>query len=69
MEKEPVLFQTLADYDGRDVVQVYLSAVRAKKQLPSSRCTRVCRELLEKLYGVFGEENVKVVEKSIEKLY
>ncbi len=68
-EKEPQLFQTLASYDGRDVVQIYLSQLRAKKQLPNSRCTHVCPELLEKLYEQFGQENVKVVEKSIEKSF
>ena len=34
----------------------------AKKQLPNSRMTSVCPELLEKLYKKFGSENVKVVQ-------
>ena len=67
MEKEPWLFQTLAAYDGRDGVNIFLSKVRARKRLPGSHSTHVCRELLDKLYREFGEENVKVVEKSIEK--
>lgn len=67
IEKEPWLFQTLAEYDGRDGVNIYLSGERARKRLPNSRSTRVCSELLEKLYDKFGNENVKVVEKSIEK--
>ncbi|MCH5264673.1 MAG: DNA polymerase III subunit alpha [Lachnospiraceae bacterium] len=67
MGKEPWLFQTLAAYDGRDGVNIFLSGIRAKKRLPNSHSTHVCPELLEKLYEKFGAENVKVVEKSIEK--
>jgi len=67
LEKEQWLFGTLAKYDGRDTVNIFLSEVRAKKRLPNSRSTHVCPELLEELYEKFGGENVKVVEKSIEK--
>ncbi len=67
LEKEPWLIQTLAGYDGRDVVNIYLSGARAKKQLPNSCCTKACPELLQKLFDKFGQDNVKVVEKSIEK--
>lgn len=66
-EKEEELFRILSEYDGRDEVMIYLSGDRAKKRLPNSRCTNVSRELLERLYQCFGEDNVKVVEKSIEK--
>ncbi|MCH5251882.1 MAG: DNA polymerase III subunit alpha [Lachnospiraceae bacterium] len=69
VEKEPWLFETLATYDGRDEVNIFLSTVRAKKRLPNSHSTRVCPELLERLYEKFGNENVKVVEKSIEKTF
>ncbi|MBO5485370.1 MAG: DNA polymerase III subunit alpha [Eubacterium sp.] len=67
LEKEPALFQTLAQFDGRDTVNIFLSEVRARKRLPNSRSTKVCPELLQKLYDIFGIDNVKVVEKSIEK--
>ncbi len=67
LTKELVLFDTLAEYDGQDTVIVYLATERAKKQLPNSRMTRVCSELLHKLYKNFGELNVKVVQMSIEK--
>ncbi len=66
-EKEGALFETLSEYDGHDTVIIYLSAERAKKQLPNSRMTRVCPELLKHLYDMFGSENVKVVQSSIEK--
>lgn len=68
-EKEAWLLETLAGYDGKDAVNIFLSSVRAKKRLPNSHTTRVCPELLQKLYDEFGDENVKVVEKSIEKTF
>lgn len=66
-EREDELFRILGNYDGQDTVIVYLAAERAKKQLPNSRTTKVCSELLEELYDAFGNENVKVVQMSIEK--
>lgn len=67
LEKEEILFDVLGQYDGQDTVIIYLSGERAKKQLPNSRMTRVCIELLQKLYEYFGKDNVKVVQMSIEK--
>ena len=64
---EESLFALLGKYDGQDTVIIYLSQERAKKQLPNSRMTKVCPELLEKLYEDMGRENVKVVQMSIEK--
>lgn len=64
---EEHLFAVLGQYDGQDTVIIYLSRERAKKQLPNSRMTKVCPELLEKLYEDVGHENVKVVQMSIEK--
>lgn len=61
-EKEEWLFRVLGMYDGRDSVNIFLSEPRAKKRLPNSRCTGVCKELLTLLYEKFGEENVKVTE-------
>lgn len=67
LAKEQTLIQTLHGYDGRDTVHIFLSGTRAVKHLPASHSTKVCTELLEKLYDEFGSDNVKVVEKSIEK--
>lgn len=64
---EEELFETLGQFDGTDVVMIYLRAEKAKKQLPRSRSTLVGNELIEKLRGKYGVDNVKVVEKSIEK--
>lgn len=66
-QKEERLFEILSGYDGQDTVIVYLAKDRAKKQLPNSRMTGVCPELLQKLYDEFGNENVKIVQMSIEK--
>ncbi len=67
LQTESQLYQILGEYDGQDTVIIYLSQERAKKQLPNSRMTKVCPELLQNLYGIFGEDNVKVVQMSIEK--
>ncbi len=61
-QNEQKLFDVLAEYDGQDTVMIYLSEERAKKQLPNSRMTGVCPELLNRLYDNFGEDNVKVVQ-------
>lgn len=65
--EETWIYQTLADYDGTDEVNIYLSGERARKRLPNSHSTSVCPELLGKFYEKFGKDNVKVVQKSIEK--
>ena len=64
---EENLFSCLSDYDGRDTVIIYLKEEKAKKQLPRSKSVKVEKDLLNRLYDSYGEENVKVVEKSIEK--
>ena len=68
-EAEQTLFAILGNYDGIENVYIYLSKDCARKLLPKSRCTKVCKELLSELYTKFGEDNVKVTEKSIEKKF
>ena len=68
-EAEQTLFAILGNYDGIENVYIYLSKDRARKLLPKRRCTKVCKELLSELYTKFGEDNVKVTEKSIEKKF
>ena len=63
-EAEQTLFAILGNYDGIENVYIYLSKDRARKLLPKSRCTKVCKELLSELYTKFGEDNVKVTEKT-----
>ena len=60
-EAEQTLFDALAASDGNDGVVIYVENPRAKKNLPPNRNVKADRELVEKLSGMFGEENVKVV--------
>jgi len=49
-------------------VVVYIRSPKAVKRLGPSRNVKINGELLGKLYEKYGSDNVKVVEKSIEKL-
>ncbi len=62
------LFSVLAPWDGKHRVVIYLSSVRQFQKLPESRNVGICTELLDRLMQEFGVNNVKVVEKTIEKL-
>ena len=64
--QEKELFRLLMDSEGDDEVVVYVRREKMKKVLPASRNIRISPELLERLYGIFGEKNVKAVEKRIE---
>ncbi|MGI6095119.1 MAG: DNA polymerase III subunit alpha [Lachnospiraceae bacterium] len=68
LEAEQGLYEALKDSDGSDRVVIYIRSPKAVKPLPSSRNVCVNGELLVKLRENYGEDNVKVVEKSIEKL-
>lgn len=65
--KEEHLYEMLSDSDGRDTVVVYIAAEKVMKRLPVSRNIRIESSLLHTLTKNFGENNVKVVEKPIEK--
>ena len=58
---------TLMLSDGGDRVIIYLRKEKAKKILPPGWNVDASRELLGKLTQFYGEKNVKVVEKTIEK--
>ncbi len=55
--------------DGNDGITVYLRAERARKNLPSNWNVTCDEELLQKLYRLVGENNVKVVQKHIESIW
>ena len=61
------LYDTLRQSDGSDHVVVYLRAEKQMKHLPASRSVEIEDNLVGVLRGKYGAENVKVVEKSIEK--
>lgn len=66
--QEEALFELLRDSDGKDSVVIYISSEKQMKRLPPGRSISVRPELVSKLKEQLGENNVKVVEKSIEKL-
>ncbi|MFR3140428.1 MAG: DNA polymerase III subunit alpha [Lacrimispora saccharolytica] len=61
------LYRILAASDGSDQVVLHIRAQKAMKRLPPSRGVKIGEELLGILNEKYGSENVKVVEKSIEK--
>ena len=66
-EKEEQLAQALDVSRGTDSVVVFLKAERAMKRLPSGRNISIDSLDMERFCEKFGRENVKVLEKSIEK--
>ena len=63
-----MLSEITKDSDGNDSVGVFLAKEKAKKILPPSQNVKINRELLERLYQEFGENNVKVLDKGIENI-
>ncbi len=67
MSNEQKLYQVLCDYDGNDEVCIFLECEKAIKRLPKSKNIKAEKGLIEKLGQMFSPENIKLVEKSIEK--
>ena len=65
--KEQQLYDMLYDSDGEDGVVVYISALKAMKRLPANHNIRINDKIVNNLTNFLGKNNVKVVEKSIEK--
>ena len=65
--KEQELYGRLHDSDGRDSVVIYISSIKAMKRLPNNYNICINQEIVNNLTNFLGENNVKVVEKSIEK--
>lgn len=66
-DKEEKLFQMMKDSDGSDSVVIYISGAKLIKRLPPSQSISASAEIVNNLTNFLGENNVKVVEKSIEK--
>ena len=66
-EDEPHLFDMLGESEGNDTVVIYCKKERAIKRLSAGR--NVCAEpaLIVKLNNYYGEDRIRVVEKSIER--
>ena len=61
------LYEILRNSDGKDEVVIYISGQKAMKKLPPSRNVNINNDLIAGLNEQYGENNVKVVEMSIEK--
>ena len=66
-EKEAELYARLLDSDGKDTVVIYISSIKAMKRLPKNYNIHVDEDIVNNLTNFLGKNNVKVVEKSIEK--
>ncbi|MBE5948460.1 MAG: DNA polymerase III subunit alpha [Lachnospiraceae bacterium] len=66
LAREKELLDMVADSDGRDSLVIYCAKEKAKKILPPSYNVQADAALVGNLSAIFGADNVKVVEKSIE---
>ena len=60
------LYEVLRSSDGSDAVVLYLKKEKAVKRLPASRTVQADGELLARLKSMYGENNIRVVEKGPE---
>lgn len=67
--REMELLEDLKDCEGNDSVIIYIRRDKVMKQLPPSRNIGIDSAILGKMQVKYGQNNIKVVEKSIEKLW
>ena len=60
------LYEVLRSSDGSDTVVLYLKKEKAVKRLPASRTVQADGELLARLKSMYGENNIRIVEKGPE---
>ena len=53
--------------EGNDTVIIYLDKERAKKIMPANWKVCANKPMLERLYQVLGENNVKLVQKGLKR--
>ena len=58
---EKQLFDSIAQSDGNDTIVIYLEDSKQMKTLPPNRNIKADGEVLERLRGMLGENNVRVV--------
>ncbi len=63
---ESTVYDLLRASEGKDTVVIYISGIKAVKRLPANWNVSVDQLELTRFYELFGEKNVKVVEKPIE---
>ena len=66
LENEQIVYGYLADFEGDDEVIIYCAEERIIKKLPRNRNIQINAQVLSRLKNHFGENRVKVVEKTIE---
>ena len=66
-KKEKLLYEKIMSYDGNDIVCIYLAEEKLVKRLPKSRSISARRIVKERILEEFGENEVAIKEKSIEK--
>ena len=67
LREEMNLYKMLAESEGDNEIVIYCKAERAIKRLPRNKNIQIEPVILSRLTNYFGESDVKVVEKSIEK--
>lgn len=60
-EKEKELYGVIEGSDGHDTVVIYIEETKQKKELSGRYSVSADADLVKKLEGLFGEDNVKVV--------
>ena len=63
---EGQLLDTIREMDGNDSLVIYLTEEKAVKRMGANCSLAASLDNLSTLRGLFGEENVKVVDKKIE---
>ena len=61
ISQEKQLFDSIAQSDGNDTIVIYLEDSKKIKTLPPNRNIKADGEVLERLRGMLGENNVRVV--------
>ena len=64
---ESTIMRLLRSSDGNNDVVIYISSTKQMKKLGRNFTVNADTELVGKLQAVIGTENVKIVEKNIEK--
>ena len=56
------------EFDGNDSVVIYCEKEKAMKRLPKSRNVKVSQNLISRLKKVYSDNNIVIVEKSLDSL-
>lgn len=67
LEQENTLLQAIEPYEGNDAICIFCKKEKMVKRLHHNQNVKVSKEILHVLENLFSKENIKVLEKSIEK--